>query len=454
MMKKSVGNILPQQFTGFLKLFFYLAAVSFILLWPAFWNGYPLVFSDTGTYIFSAFTLEVPVDRPVGYGLLLRFFLTGGGLWFAVYAQAFLTAWLLWKTVGVFFQARKNVVHLSAMVLLSFATTLPWVAGQVMPDLFTGLMFLVIFVFVYGKNVLFERLVLAAVLFFLLITHSANFLLAGGLLGIMFLVSVSGGFSKNSAGAFLRLVVLFGVTVAALVFFLLSNYHQGNGFVVSPSSHVFLMSRVNDAGILDSFLETRCKNTHYFLCDFRGKFSQGDGFIWNADSPVNIAGWGASKTEYDNILRVVFTSPDLVLRFAGDSFARSFRLFCMVGMDPFLPYGPASSVYEKIRRYFPGDLDAFVRSKQYRGEFTPLHGFSAFFAVVFCVSMLYSVWLLLKKRLSSMERLLFLQVVLFFLMNALVMATLSGDYGRYQERMLWLLPLIPLFCRYRENFSK
>ena len=36
-----------------------------VMLWPAVWNGYPLVHSDTGTYVESAFTGHVPVDRPV-----------------------------------------------------------------------------------------------------------------------------------------------------------------------------------------------------------------------------------------------------------------------------------------------------------------------------------------------------------------------------------------------------
>ena len=36
-----------------------------ILLVIGLWNGYPLVYSDTGTYIYSAADLFVPNDRPV-----------------------------------------------------------------------------------------------------------------------------------------------------------------------------------------------------------------------------------------------------------------------------------------------------------------------------------------------------------------------------------------------------
>jgi hypothetical protein len=35
-----------------------------LLLWPAFWNGYPLVFSDTGTYLSQAINHYIGWDRP------------------------------------------------------------------------------------------------------------------------------------------------------------------------------------------------------------------------------------------------------------------------------------------------------------------------------------------------------------------------------------------------------
>ena len=35
------------------------------LLWPAAWNGYPLVFADTGTYLSQAIEHYAGWDRPV-----------------------------------------------------------------------------------------------------------------------------------------------------------------------------------------------------------------------------------------------------------------------------------------------------------------------------------------------------------------------------------------------------
>jgi hypothetical protein len=41
-----------------------------LLLWPAFWNGYPLVFSDTGTYLTQAIERYVGWDRPIFYRII------------------------------------------------------------------------------------------------------------------------------------------------------------------------------------------------------------------------------------------------------------------------------------------------------------------------------------------------------------------------------------------------
>ena len=42
------------------------------LLGAAIWNGYPIVYSDTSSYIISGFELETLKDRPITYGLFIR----------------------------------------------------------------------------------------------------------------------------------------------------------------------------------------------------------------------------------------------------------------------------------------------------------------------------------------------------------------------------------------------
>ena len=48
-----------------------IALAATLLLWPALWNGYPLVFSDTGTYLAQAIEHYAGWDRPIFYSLFL-----------------------------------------------------------------------------------------------------------------------------------------------------------------------------------------------------------------------------------------------------------------------------------------------------------------------------------------------------------------------------------------------
>lgn len=62
---------------------------AILLMIPAFINGYPIVYSDTGTYLASAFLLETPFDRPITYGLFIRLASVNGmSLWGVIFLQS------------------------------------------------------------------------------------------------------------------------------------------------------------------------------------------------------------------------------------------------------------------------------------------------------------------------------------------------------------------------------
>lgn len=71
----------------------YLVGTAFLIIALAFFNRYPLVYSDTGTYIRSAFTLHPPVDRPIGYSLIIRAVTWQSTLWTVVLFQKIPRTW-------------------------------------------------------------------------------------------------------------------------------------------------------------------------------------------------------------------------------------------------------------------------------------------------------------------------------------------------------------------------
>ncbi len=440
-MKNIFNTNLKKKIFEIGKVFLYLAFVSFILLWPSFWNGFPLVFSDSGSYIASAFFLKVPFDRPIGYGYFIRLFSEGVSLWFVVYAQAFLTVYLLWKTIGVFIQKNRWLVHFLSLFCLSCLTIAPWMVSEIMPDIFPALIFLILFIFIAAKDLsIFERSFLLCLMMFFLITHTANFLLSFAFLFIIFFaVFFIKKFVPHRGDYLKRIAVLGAATLFAPLFFLASNYHEGYGFVLNPASHVFLMSRVNEAGILDDYLLGHCMNAHYFLCQYEGHFPQSDQFIWSRESPVNIEGWPKSKPEYDLILHNVFTTPAYVATFTKDSLYRSVKLFFMFGMDNYYPYREGDPVYPQIAKFLSQDVFSFIHARQYRGEMEKVDGFALLFILTAWISLLGLVWMFFTGTFNVEEKFFVISVFVFLAVNAGIMGTFSGVYGRYQERAAWLL---------------
>jgi hypothetical protein len=72
-----------------------LVFAAILLLWPAFWNGYPLIFADTGTYLSQAIEHYAGWDRPIFYSLFLFPLHMTVTTWPAIGGQALLVAYLL-----------------------------------------------------------------------------------------------------------------------------------------------------------------------------------------------------------------------------------------------------------------------------------------------------------------------------------------------------------------------
>jgi hypothetical protein len=75
---------------------------SLVLISAGIYNGFPLVTSDSGTYINSAIQLTVPDDRPITYGLFILITGFKKSLWFVIFTQGLLLAWLLLSYIKLY----------------------------------------------------------------------------------------------------------------------------------------------------------------------------------------------------------------------------------------------------------------------------------------------------------------------------------------------------------------
>ncbi len=112
-------------------------SVRALLLWPAAINGYPLVFSDTGTCLSQAIHHYLGWDRPIFYSLFLLPLHLTLTTWPEI-VQALLathTLHLVRRALLPLVSAWWLLPLLAAVALVS---ALPWLVSQLMPDLFTG----------------------------------------------------------------------------------------------------------------------------------------------------------------------------------------------------------------------------------------------------------------------------------------------------------------------------
>src|SRR6188508_2632005 len=115
-----------------------------ILLWPALWNGYPLVFADTGTYLSQAIEHYAGWDRPIFYSLFLLPLHMTLTTWPVIAAQALLVVHVLRLVQRTLLPDASVWWLLPLAGALAIGSSLPWFVAQLMPDLFTGVLVLVL----------------------------------------------------------------------------------------------------------------------------------------------------------------------------------------------------------------------------------------------------------------------------------------------------------------------
>jgi hypothetical protein len=127
--------------------FWFLAAGVITTLIPVFFNGYPFVFSDTGTYISSGFEDTITENYPITYRLFVKHISLANSLWLVVLAQAIIVNILIWYFIKLITGAANkalNFIYLSGILFLTAITSMPWFSGLIMPDIFTPISFLLL----------------------------------------------------------------------------------------------------------------------------------------------------------------------------------------------------------------------------------------------------------------------------------------------------------------------
>ncbi|WP_270937258.1 hypothetical protein [Falsiroseomonas oryzae] len=424
-----------------------LAAVlvaGLLLAWPAAWNGYPLVFADTGTYLGQAIRLYLGWDRPPFYSLFLHALHWRITLWPVPLAQGLIAAHLLALSLRAL-DLPGAVPLLAAAGLLAVGTGLPWFATQLMPDVFTGLLVLALWLLGFAGWRLgrMERVYLLALATLAVAVHLAHLPLAAGL------ALVGGLLAWRSGGARPALVPVgwMAAPVCLAVLGLVAANAAGHGrAAVSPFGSVFLAARLLDDGPALRTLDARCAKEAWQVCALRDRLPMhANDFLWPPDGPLRgaLGGGKAWAAEASAIVAATLASePAAVARAVAGN---GLRQFGMLGTGDGLEPWPAEPGPEAlIREHFPAELAAFRAARQYGGALladaralSPLHVATAWLGLL---TLPVLVWLC-RRNLPAVALAVF--VLAAAAGNAAVTGGLSGPNERYQARIAWLLAFAP-----------
>jgi hypothetical protein len=421
----------------------HLAAIlagGLILLWPAFFNGYPLLFSDSGAFLAQTVVPLMIWDKPWIYGPFAWIFHQHVSLWGTILAQGAIVSHLLWLLARVLGRATP-LRHLTLCAGLALLTTLPWSAALVMPDILAPVA------------------VLAAVL----LGWAWAALGPGERLWLILLGSLATAAHLSHLPVMLALVVLAllprlrwwrGLAVAmpllgAILLLLATNIAGHGRIALSPYGSSFLLARLIADGPAARTIAARCPEAGWYLCAFTDRLPMdADTFLWAPDSPVNRAPEGTpiflggmllAPEAGAIIAETLWREPWAVLQ-AG--LGNGGRQLVTAGIGDILDNRHLGLAVRPrlVQGFPPSEAAAFDAARQQGPELAEAGRDIAWLhPLVLLLSLPLLAWGWLRG--DARMRGVLLALVVAVLANAWATGGLSGVHARYQARIAWLLPL-------------
>ncbi len=415
-----------------------------LLIWPAFLNGYPLLFSDTGAFLHQTLGPLVIWDKPHVYGPLIHLFHLRQTLWGPVLAQGLMISWLLWLAQRALRGAASPRAHLLACAGTALLTTAPFTVALLMPDVFTPAVLLGLLLLAFAPLARAEAIALFAIAALGIAAHLSHLPMAAAIVALVLLLT-------RRPGPVLRTVA----PLAAAIGILLATNIWGHGRAsLSPHGATFLLARLQADGPAAAVIHESCPQSGWYLCAFTDRLPMdSDEFLWVPDSPMNRAPDGSAR-----FLGGALLSPEAgvilaeTLRRRPMEVARAMlgntvaQLFMATVGDTLGGDILVVPVRPRIAEGFPArELAAYDAALQSRGA---LPAAAAPFlwphVPVLVAGAALAFWVCWRAaRAGEARRLgLVLGVLIGVCANAFATGALSGPHPRYEARVLWLVPVI------------
>jgi hypothetical protein len=412
------------------------AAIPLMLLAPAFWNGYPLLQSDTGGYLARWYEGYLVPSRSTVFGLYLHFG-EDSYFWINLAIQALATMWILQLMLRVFGLARPWRLF-AVCLILALTTALPWLASMLLTDIFSGLSVLSLFLLVlYGDRISKpEKAALFVFTAFAAATHSATMAVLLGLccMGWIALPFLGGRIRK------LHLAQGTLTIAAGAVMLLAANFALSGQVAWTPGGYAIAFGRMLQDGIVTRYLNDHCPTQHFKLCPYRNELPEtADDFLWSRESVFNQLGRFPGMGDEMGYI-VTHSLAEYPLWQAREALLATGEQMLKVATGENTDPPTTPHTYGIIRRYIPQQVKPMEAARQQTGflTFGPInliHVPVALISTVLVFAMLASA--VFRRRVDDVT-LLLATVCLTLVGNAAICGIISGPHDRYGSRLAWI----------------
>lgn len=466
-MAKQAGNMEDQPLSDSVWSWMVtVVAVSLVLLWPAWYNGQPILFPDSFGYeragavtlnvidfagkasCVAAARNNVTIDqagdgvstaRSPYYGVPLTLAIDVGGVWAVAILQALGVATALLMAMR---RLRMSLpIAIATALVLAIFGGLAVFTVALMPDIFLGLLVLgFAMLLAIPRLPRVERLLWLLAIVVSMLFHKA-FLAVGIVLTTGAILCARRLLLERATVLLLAGCCIVGVAGHELVDV---SVRQVTGR--PPLSVPFLLARYAASPVLTNYLRENCSPPHFVICRYRSRLPMApDEFLWGLRSiyvGVPYIDRQAIASQANTVLRgaVAARPVGAAMEAAHGAIAQLFT----VGMGDFALGIPASTAVDA--RLAPA-MTVYPKSAIARGTF-PFQPLGALEFGLYLIggltigAMSFSVLRGVVPVASGHVRVDLMVTVLVggVVFNGIVSGVLSGVFERYQGRIAWLLP--------------
>ncbi len=431
------------------------AAVLATLLLPAIYNRFPLIFPDTGAYLKVGYGGHWTIDRSGFYGLLYQPILrpseTALGLWLVIAAQAAIVAGILIAVARKMAPAALPAAVGGMILATALLTSLPWHSAQLMPDAFTGVLILCVWlaasrdISASGTPLLW---LFAAVL---ALTHYTHLPLMAAV-GIATLACMALTVPLREIG---KRFVALALALAAVT----SAHVAANGLLLgrwttSPLGSWFLFARLHEDGLVPRWFDRHCgKDGPKELCAIRHALPRDSQILlWSKASPLH------PYIHKERGSPVTWRWADMMSQAASGSIreeplafatsvvsgaARQFVTFHT--LDDLCPFECSGPVPVDLRPQVSASGSRQVRDEMPKQAIRAVHTPVVFIGLLLMPLLFFWTW----RRKDPLALGLLTAVAVGLFANAALGGGLSAVNARYQSRVVWLAPFVGLLLATR-----